>query len=46
MLAASILILGQTLFERVFSFASTLSIIIEGVGGIVFLYLLLAHKRP
>ena len=45
MLAVLILVVGQTLFERVFGFASTLSIIIEGVGGIIFLLLLLSRKQ-
>lgn len=46
LIAALILVAGQTLFERAFSFAGTLSIIIEGAGGIVFLTLLLSRKRP
>ena len=46
LLACAILIVGQTLFERVFHFAATLSILIECIGGSVFLYLLLARKQP
>ena len=46
LLACAILIIGQTLFERVFHFAATLSILIECIGGSVFLYLLLARKQP
>lgn len=45
MLAALLLVLGQTLFERVFGFAGTLSIIIEGAGGIVFLFLLFSSRK-
>lgn len=46
LLAAIILVLGQTVFERVFNLGGTLSVVIEGLGGLVFLYLLLAGKRP
>ena len=35
--AASILILGQTLFEHVFALQSSVAIVIEAVGGAVFL---------
>ena len=45
LLSATILIAGQTLFERLFGFAATLSIVIEALGGIAFLYLLLFRKR-
>lgn len=45
MVAVLILVAGQTLFERAFGFAGTLSIVIEGVGGVVFLVLLLSRKR-
>lgn len=45
LLAACILLSGQTLFEHVFGFAGTLSIVIEGLGGVVFLYLLLSRRR-
>ena len=46
LLSAAILIIGQTLFERLLGFAATLSIVIEALGGIAFLYLLLSRKRP
>lgn len=46
LLACATLVIGQTLFERVFHYTATLSILIEGIGGIVFLYLLLARKQP
>lgn len=39
------LILGQFLVERVFNFHSTISIIINFVGGIYFIYLLLKEKK-
>jgi iron complex transport system permease protein len=35
---------GQTLLERVFSFNTTLSIIIECVGGLLFILLVLKGK--
>jgi len=46
LLTCATLVIGQTLFERVFHYTATLSILIEGIGGIVFLYLLLARKQP
>lgn len=46
LIACATLVIGQTLFERVFHYTATLSILIEGIGGIVFLYLLLARKQP
>ncbi|WP_284392899.1 iron chelate uptake ABC transporter family permease subunit [Devosia yakushimensis] len=41
LLAITFLVGGQTLLERVFSFDTALSIIIEFLGGIVFIYLIL-----
>ena len=46
LIACATLVIGQTLFERVFHYTATLSILIEGIGGIVFLYLLPARKQP
>lgn len=40
MLGIIFLVAGQTILERVFSFNSALSIVIEFVGGLVFLFLL------
>lgn len=45
LLASIILILGQAVFERGFNYASSLSVVIEGVGGLLFLYFLLRKKR-
>ena len=39
------LVLGQFLVERVFNYHSTISIIINFVGGIYFIYLLLKEKK-
>ena len=36
---------GQWVVERVFSFSTTLSVIINFVGGIYFIYLLLKESR-
>ena len=36
---------GQILVERVFNFSSTVSIIINFIGGIYFIYLLLKEAR-
>jgi iron complex transport system permease protein len=35
---------GQLIVERVFSFSTTLSVIINFIGGIYFLYLLLKER--
>ncbi len=40
LLAVSFLISGQMIVERVFSFTTSLSLIVEFVGGIVFIYML------
>lgn len=45
LLAGIILILGQTIFERFFNFAATLSVVIESVGGLVFIYLILKGRK-
>lgn len=42
--AASILILGQTLFEHVLALQSSVAIVIEAIGGAVFLLTLLMRK--
>ncbi|MGL5347579.1 MAG: iron chelate uptake ABC transporter family permease subunit [Peptostreptococcaceae bacterium] len=39
------LVFGQLLVERVFSFSTTLSVIINFVGGVYFIYLLLKESR-
>ncbi len=49
MLVSSItLILGQGIFEHIFSMKSTLSVVVDGVGGVLFLLLLskmMANKK-
>lgn len=45
MIGAIILIAGQTVFERVLGLQSTLSVVIEFAGGLLFLFLLL-RRRP
>lgn len=45
MIGATILIAGQTVFERVLGLESTLSVVIEFAGGLLFLVLLL-RVRP
>ncbi|MBV1933717.1 MAG: iron chelate uptake ABC transporter family permease subunit [Parvibaculaceae bacterium] len=44
MIAALLLVLGQSIFERVLHLQSTLSVIIELFGGILFLYLILRRR--
>lgn len=45
MLGALVLVLGQFLFERLLGLQSTLAVIVEFLGGLVFLVLVL-RKRP
>lgn len=45
LIGATILIAGQTLFEHLLGMRSTLSVVIEFVGGLLFLFLLL-RSRP
>jgi iron complex transport system permease protein len=45
MIGATILIAGQTVFERVLGLQATLSVVIEFAGGLLFLFLLL-RGRP
>lgn len=45
MVAVLLLVLGQTVFERVLSLQSTLSIAIEFFGGLVFLILIFRRSR-
>ena len=45
MLGALILVLGQFLFERLLGLQSTLAVIVEFLGGLVFLFLVL-KRRP
>ncbi|MFD0982723.1 iron chelate uptake ABC transporter family permease subunit [Tropicimonas aquimaris] len=44
MLAALVLVAGQSLFERVLRMQSTLSVIVEFLGGLFFLYLVLRGR--
>ena len=41
LIAGIVLVFGQTLIERVFEFATTLSVAVEFTGGLVFLFLVL-----
>ncbi len=48
LISASTLILGQGIFEHIFAMKSTLSVVIDGIGGILFLLLLspmMANKK-
>ena len=45
LIGATALVAGQTLFERVLGMASTLSVVVEFAGGLLFLYLLLGRRR-
>lgn len=45
LLAALIIVLGQAVFEHLFHFKATLSVVIEGLGGLMFIYLLLARRK-
>jgi iron complex transport system permease protein len=44
MISALILVSGQVLFERILQLQSTLSVIVEFVGGMLFLYLVLRGR--
>ncbi|UJF25073.1 iron chelate uptake ABC transporter family permease subunit [Suttonella sp. R2A3] len=44
-IAMLILVLGQTLFERALGFAATLSVVVELLGGLVFIFILLSGRR-
>ncbi|WP_417249164.1 iron chelate uptake ABC transporter family permease subunit [Celeribacter sp.] len=44
MLGAALLVAGQTLFERVLSLQTSVSVVIEALGGLVFLILLFSRK--
>ena len=44
LLGALLLVVGQTLFERALGLQSALSVVIEGLGGLFFLWLLLKGK--
>ncbi|WP_328800535.1 iron chelate uptake ABC transporter family permease subunit [Pseudoroseicyclus tamaricis] len=44
LVSATVLVGCQTLFERVLGFQATVSVVIEALGGLVFLYLIL--RRP
>lgn len=46
LMGALILVLGQTLFERVLGLQSALSVVIEFLGGLVFLALVLQRRMP
>ena len=45
LLSAIILIFSQTVFERVLHLSASVSVVIEGLGGLVFLYLILKRRR-
>ncbi len=45
LIAITVLVGGQAVFERVFGLAATLSIVVEFAGGLVFLYLILRKVR-
>lgn len=44
LISALILVVGQSVFERVLNLQSTLSVIIEFFGGLVFLYLVMRRR--
>ena len=46
LIAIIVLVGGQAVFERVLGMGATLSIVVEFVGGLVFLYLVLRRVRP
>ena len=45
LIAAGLLVLCQALFERVLQLQSTVTVVIEGVGGLVFILLLFRRAR-
>lgn len=45
LIAATVLIASQTLFERALRLQTSVSVVIEALGGLVFLFLIL-HRRP
>lgn len=45
MISIIVLVTGQLLVERVFKLGTTLSVVIEGLGGIYFLYILLKERK-
>nr|WP_226898378.1 iron chelate uptake ABC transporter family permease subunit [Mangrovicoccus algicola] len=45
LIAGLILVIGQGVFERILGLQSTLSVIIEFAGGLLFLYLVLGGRR-
>jgi iron complex transport system permease protein len=45
LIGALALVAGQTVFERVLGMASTLSVVVEFAGGLLFLFLLLRRRR-
>lgn len=46
LIGATILVSGQFLFERVLGLQSTLTVIVEFLGGVLFLFLVLKRPRP
>ena len=46
LLGATILVAGQVLFERLLGLQSTLSVVVEFLGGLLFLTLVLRRRRP
>ena len=45
-IGAAILVAGQFVFERLLGLQSTLTVIVEFLGGLLFLYLVLRRPRP
>ena len=43
--AAVMLVAGQTVFEHVLGMKAVLSVVVEFAGGLVFLWLVLRHKK-
>ena len=44
LIGAAILVVGQTLFERLMGQTATLSVVVEFAGGLFFLFLLLKGR--
>lgn len=45
LISATTLLIGQTLFEQLFSLQGVLSVVIEFVGGIIFIYLVITQRK-
>lgn len=46
LIAATLLILCQAVFERVLDMQSTVAVVIEGLGGAIFIFMLFRRTRP